>query len=255
MEVPRLATAPARVIIEAALVVFEVEGAGVGTSELTKELLAVAEWSSQPSSRASQRRLLLEAVQVDLTDFLEWGFEEELTAITDGVDKSWEEGHALVSGAAGGKSIDIFCGLGGGPVNGMSKVEYDKIMYYLRSEKVDVSSKALWVEAVEDSTGRLVEEDTEDDSPSKPVEDDDEDGGPSKPPVDDVADGGPSIPVKDDFVDEGTAWVKDDVADGGPSKPAEDDVVDEGTAWEVVPRCAAFPQAADDLHILCSSLK
>ena len=124
----------------------------------------------------------------------------------------------------------------------MSKVEYDKMMYYLRSEKVDVSSKALWVEAVEDSTGRLVEEDTEDGGPSKPVEDDDEDGGPSKPPVNDVADGGPSIPVKDDFVDKGTAWV-------------EDDVVDEGMAWEVVPRCAAFPQAADDLHISCSSLK
>ena len=43
MEVPRLVTAPARVIIEAALVVFKVEGAGVRTSELTKELLAVAE--------------------------------------------------------------------------------------------------------------------------------------------------------------------------------------------------------------------
>lgn len=49
MEVPRLATAPARVIIEAALVLFKFddEGAdpGVGTSELRvmKELLAVPE--------------------------------------------------------------------------------------------------------------------------------------------------------------------------------------------------------------------
>jgi hypothetical protein len=90
------------------------------------------------------------------------------------------------------------------------------------------------VKAVEDvkdgsmEEGKLVEEDVEDGG--KPVEEEVEDGG--KP-------------------------VEDDVEDGGPGKPDED----KDTALaavrprEVVPRCAAFPRAADDLQISCSSLK
>jgi hypothetical protein len=78
------------------------------------------------------------------------------------------------------------------------------------------------VEDVEDGTNRSVEQD-EDGGPSKPVKDDDEDGGPSKSVEDDVV----------DFVDKGTVV----------------------PAREVVPRCAAFPRAADDLQISFSSLK
>ena len=123
-----------------------------------------------------------------------WGFEEELTAIADGADKSSEErdepeGCALASGGAAGSrnTVETFCGLSGacgGSVNGMDKVE-----------------------DVECGTSRSVEEDVEDGG--KPVED-----------VEDVADEGTTVPAR-----------------------------------EVVPRCAAFSRAADDLQISCNSSK
>ena len=84
---PRLATAPARVIIDVAFVPLEVEGKGVGTSELTNELLAVPEWVSSPSSRASRRCFWLDVVHVDFANFLEAGYEVELTVVADGTDK------------------------------------------------------------------------------------------------------------------------------------------------------------------------
>jgi hypothetical protein len=50
--------------------------------------------------------------------------------------------------------------------------------------------------------------------------------------------------------------VEDDVEDGGPGrKLVEDDVVEMVDESAVVPRCAAFPRAADDLQMSCSSPK
>lgn len=103
------------------------------------------------------------------------------------------------------------------------------------------SDKALRVKAVEDvEDSRLgsVEEEFEGGGPSKPVEEDVEEDGPK--PVEDVEDGGPSKPVEDDdAVDESTTL----------SVPVS------VPAREVVPRCTAFPRAADVLQISSNSLK
>lgn len=85
---PRLATAPARVIIEVAFELFEgdaagAEGLGVGISLQVGNVRTVPERASSPSSRASRRRLAL-AADLALRDR---GLDEVFIAVKDGADR------------------------------------------------------------------------------------------------------------------------------------------------------------------------
>ena len=46
------------------------------------------------------------------------GFEDEWTAVTDGIDNIWENDEFIKGGVAASKGIDNWCGLDGEPVNG-----------------------------------------------------------------------------------------------------------------------------------------
>jgi hypothetical protein len=81
IEVPKLATAPARVIIKAAFVLFK----GREMLALPKELQTIAEQASSPSSWADWQHLPLE---VNVAAFLDCRFDDVFTAVTDGEDRA-----------------------------------------------------------------------------------------------------------------------------------------------------------------------